>query len=529
MIAMHDAARPQASIDTAQLAAVVGLLMRGLEHGSREWSLARRKASVSRVLALREQVAPPQMIELLRRLAASWDDGVADSTHDLVEIGARTTATPSMTSLQAGPELAPRAAGEAAEGDGGSVAASGDVAAFPDATQGPQRVLLELMHALRAALPGDDARACVLSEELDAIESGLRSTEPLQCDDRALALSARLARWLQHRHHLHEQTVRLCRELAGSLVDVAEEASWARGQAELIERQLAGPFSARGLKAAGNLLHETRQRQGEVRSERAKAREAMNAMIQRVLAEVGELGAQTGRFSDDAGRYAQAIEQADSLEVLADTVREMVEGTRAVKDRVDQTQARMNDEHARASELSARVGELEAELQRLSNEVSTDPLTGVANRRGLTRAFEVECARAQRSGLPLAVALLDIDNFKRLNDTLGHAAGDQALVSLAQRVQQALRPTDHVARYGGEEFVVLLPGAGEPEAQQVLARLQRELTAGLFIHDDKAVLVTFSAGLTLRREDDSLDSCLERADEALYEAKHTGKNRTCVA
>jgi diguanylate cyclase len=321
----------------------------------------------------------------------------------------------------------------------------------------------------------------------------------------------------------------LCRELAGSLVDLAEDESWARGQAELIERQLTGPLSARGLKAAGSLLHETRQRQGQVRSERVKAREAMNAMVHRLIAEVGELGVQTGRFSDDAGRYAQAIEQADSLEVLADTVREMVDGTRAVKDRVQQTQARMSDEHARAAELSARVNQLEAELQRLSSEVSTDALTGVANRRGLTKAFEVECARAQRSGQGLAVALLDIDNFKRLNDTLGHAAGDQALVSLAQKVQHSLRPTDHVARYGGEEFVVLLPGAGEADALQVLARLQRELTASLFIHDDKPVLVTFSAGLTLWRESDSLDGCLERADEALYEAKRTGKNRTCVA
>ena len=86
-----------------------------------------------------------------------------------------------------------------------------------------------------------------------------------------------------------------------------------------------------------------------------------------------------------------------------------------------------------------------------------------------------------------------------------------------------------MARYGGEEFVVLLPDTPLAEAQQILTRLQRSLSGGLFMHEHKQVLVTFSAGVTTYRPDEPIEAALERADQALYEAKRTGKNRTCMA
>jgi len=157
-------------------------------------------------------------------------------------------------------------------------------------------------------------------------------------------------------------------------------------------------------------------------------------------------------------------------------------------------------------------------------------LTQVANRRGLMQAFEAESAQARRQGgSALAVGLIDIDNFKKLNDSLGHAAGDQALKALAGGVRGRLRPQDHLARFGGEEFVVLLPGSDVEEARQVLTRLQRSLSEALFLHEGREVFVTFSAGVTAWRAGEDLQPALERADQALYEAKRTGKNRTCSA
>jgi diguanylate cyclase len=146
----------------------------------------------------------------------------------------------------------------------------------------------------------------------------------------------------------------------------------------------------------------------------------------------------------------------------------------------------------------------------------------------LASSFLAEGARCGETGV-LAVGLIDVDNFKKLNDSLGHAAGDEALKALATQVRTQLRPADHVARYGGEEFVVLLPATGADEACEVLTRLQRSLSTGLFMHEGRDVFVTFSAGVTVWRAGEPLDAAIERADGALYEAKRAGKNRTRTA
>ena len=288
-------------------------------------------------------------------------------------------------------------------------------------------------------------------------------------------------------------------------------------------------LSARGVRAVSELLRDTRERHGQVRAEREQARDSLKGMIHLMLSELDELGSQTGNFHASVGRYADVIASADSLESLAGVVREMVVESRSVQALVQQTQARLHAENDKARGLAARVNELETEMRRLSDEVTTDPLTRIANRRGLARAFEVLSAGQQRSGSALSVGLLDIDNFKRLNDELGHSIGDEALKALAAVVAKTLRPTDMVARYGGEEFVVLLPDTPLEEGQQILTRLQRSLTGGLFMHEQRNVLVTFSAGVTAYRAGEPIEVALERADQGLYEAKRTGKNRTCLA
>jgi len=384
-------------------------------------------------------------------------------------------------------------------------------------------------HALRSpqteATPAD-----VLMRELDAAQAELKAggASPERATQMA-ALCLRARHLLDHRRHLFDELGGLCRELSGSLVDLAEDDSWARGQAEAMNNTLAQGLSGRGVRTVSELLAGTRERQRSLRDERTKARDSLKGLIQRMLTELGELGQHTDRFQNNVGRYADAIERADSLESLAGTVREMVEESRSVQGLVSQTQARLTLEHDRAAALTQRVDELEGELRRLSNEVHTDQLTQVANRRGLIQAFGIEQAKSERESTRVALALLDIDNFKKLNDSLGHHAGDIALKSLAERTQASLRPGDMVARYGGEEFVLMLPNTPLDEAQAVLVRLQRSLSSALFNHEGKDVFVTFSAGVTLYRPGETLEAALDRADVALYEAKHTGKNRACIA
>jgi diguanylate cyclase len=500
---------------TQAWAQTVGKLARGLERGGRQWTAARKKDSLQRVLdGNRSDLARLQ--QRVKQLVASWDGDVADETipvDEAPDAGAPDAARPEV-------EHTPGAARDA---DARPAAAASD---------GWPPVLGHYDAALRTALPPDDARAIELAAELQALQADLGrqgATAPLIVH--AEELCARARRLLAHRHHLIDALHRLTQEMSAGMGELAEEGSWVQGQTQSLQQSLGDVPSVRSVRAAGEMLALTRARQREVRVERDKARFALRESIQQMLSELELLGDHTGRFSDSVARYIDTVAGADSLESLASAVRQMVDEGRAVHGLVSQTQERLRDGHRRTRDLEAQVRALESELKRLSDEVSTDVLTEVANRRGLTRAFEVEAARLERQGpdAALAIGLLDIDNFKKLNDTLGHAAGDTALKALAGHVQAQLRPVDIIARFGGEEFVVLLPGAQVEEAQVTLTRLQRTLSASLFMHEGREVFVTFSAGVTAFRPGEALEAALERADEGLYEAKRTGKNRTCIA
>jgi len=170
-----------------------------------------------------------------------------------------------------------------------------------------------------------------------------------------------------------------------------------------------------------------------------------------------------------------------------------------------------------------RLFELTLRLQQL---VLTDPLTGALNRRGLAEEFEREARRQQRHGRTAAVLLLDIDHFKRVNDTRGHAVGDEVLVVLARRIQSALRDIDAGARVGGEEFVAFLPETDRDGAMAAAERLRTSIAATPFIVSGGPVDITVSIGVCLGipgRHD--LETLLKAADEALYRAKAGGRNR----
>ena len=485
--------------DGPAIAVLIERIVRGLERSGRGWTAARKKDSLQRVLAGSRSDAR-RLQQRLSQLVASWD-GDAVATTETPDDAAETVFEPMPTSPLPLETPASPAWGRAVNALGGTL----QLALAPQ-DDAPHEIAVALA-ALTERMDRDGATPA----SIDALEALCRRAAPV----------------LQHRHHLLDQLNGLCAELTASLTDLAENDSWAKGQCEAMQVKIGEGLSARGIRAVSELLHDTRARQGQLREERDRARDSLKGLINRMLSELDELGSQTGNFHDSVGRYADVIERADSLEGLAGVVREMVEESRTVQALVQQTQARLQAEHGKAQGLTRRVSELESEMQRLSSEVSTDQLTQIANRRGLLQAFDAERARLERSGCTLSIGLLDIDNFKRLNDELGHGAGDEALKSLAAVVSTTLRPTDHVARYGGEEFVVLLPDTPADEAQQILTRLQRLLTGGLFMHEQKQVFVTFSAGVTAYRPGERIEEALERADQGLYQAKRTGKNRTC--
>jgi diguanylate cyclase len=127
------------------------------------------------------------------------------------------------------------------------------------------------------------------------------------------------------------------------------------------------------------------------------------------------------------------------------------------------------------------------------------------------------------------MAMLDIDNFKKINDTYGHDIGDQALVHLAQVVRETLRPQDTLARYGGEEFVIVLSDTRLDDAITAMVRVQRELTRKFFMHNNEKLLITFSCGVAELGAEEGPPEAIKRADQAMYLAKRAGKNRVVAA
>jgi diguanylate cyclase (GGDEF)-like protein len=189
---------------------------------------------------------------------------------------------------------------------------------------------------------------------------------------------------------------------------------------------------------------------------------------------------------------------------------------------------------------AAQQLEEDLERQRIEKEVALataalferlalhDGLTGLLNRRALDERLAREYERACRHGHPWAIALLDLDNFKGINDTHGHFVGDEVLKAVAQLCRRAVREVDSVARYGGEEFVVLFPESTAETAAAVCERLRRQVVEYRWEGLAPGLRVTLSGGLAAWPELSSVQALLQAADRRLYRAKQLGRNRICA-
>jgi diguanylate cyclase (GGDEF)-like protein/PAS domain S-box-containing protein len=168
----------------------------------------------------------------------------------------------------------------------------------------------------------------------------------------------------------------------------------------------------------------------------------------------------------------------------------------------------------------------EEELLRLA---ATDPLTGAFNRREFTTLAEQESLRSQRYSRPLSIMMLDLDHFKKLNDTHGHAAGDKALQRFTTVCCNALRNIDIFGRWGGEEFVALLPETDAEGAAIIAERLRKIVSENVLTYNEHKINLTVSIGIAQYRDGEiSIDGPLGRADQAVYDAKKAGRNRISV-
>lgn len=395
-----------------------------------------------------------------------------------------------------------------------------------------------------------DWRDALISALSVGIEGRLSHNTDLQAEAASLAvevasvsnnagtqkLMPRLRKFWLRLELQNDQEIRLCDGLMGllrlltdNMAEVVIEDEWVRGQVAVVQAIMAQPLDMRVIYDAEAGLKEVLFKQGQIKHSLVETQTVLKNMIATFIDRLSVMSDSTDQYHSKISDYTEQIQQANDLNSIKDVLESLLGDTRSMQLDVRRSRDDLIEARAQADDAQRRIIELEKELTHVSQKVRTDQLTGALNRRGLEEIFDVELARALRSESPLSVGLLDIDNFKKLNDSQGHAAGDAALVHLVSVVKDLLRPSDSVARYGGEEFVLVLPETDINEAVSVVQRLQRELTKRFFLNNNEKLLITFSAGVALVLPGEARDQVIERADQAMYQAKKLGKNRVEIA
>ncbi len=479
-------------------------LIRQLEVSHKGLTSNKKKEGLERVLTNFEK-DPEQLAQKIQALVASWGSGVSTPLVD--EVVAPVTAVasavtePAKSTLEAGAlallwrDILIRTL------EMGCVAQLKDIPSI--ARQG--QALLEQARSART-----EPEVVKLSEALKPFWYALEMNQDAQ-------------------HRLQEELMHLLRLLVDNMSELVVDDKWLFGQTAIIRDIISKPIDIDVLYDAESSLKELIFKQGKLKHGLVEAKDTLKQMAATFISSLAGMTETTGEYHKKIETYRLQISSTEDITELNVILDKLMGDTKAM-----QLDALRSHEDLKAAQIKVvdaeqRIEALTTELDHVSEMAHEDYLTGALNRRGMDAALEREFSRSDRFDTRICVAMMDIDHFKRLNDTLGHDTGDVALAHLAKVTKAALRPTDVLARFGGEEFIIILPETEMEEAMQVMTRVQRDLTRQFFLHNNERVLMTFSAGVAQRQAGEDSGSVMKRADLALYQAKQTGRNRVISA
>lgn len=317
--------------------------------------------------------------------------------------------------------------------------------------------------------------------------------------------------------------------LLDNIGELLDDSSWLHGQIHAVRELIGGPLDRDSVEQARINLREVIYKQGLLKQGISESKAAMKGLMGGFIERLDGMAVSTGEYHDRISSYALALKEARSIADLNQLLQDVLQDTGRVQEQALQARDHLGNARREVEQAEQRIAELEQELRDVSGLIRTDPLTGALNRRGFEELIERELARAGRHDHPLALALIDLDDFHQTNAAHGHAGGDAVLRHLVAVCQLHLRSTDALARIGGDEFVLLLPETPAADSMSTLLRLQRSLAQRPLQLDQTRVPVHFSAGVAQWQAGEPADALLRRADAALYAAKRVGKNRVQAA
>lgn len=347
-----------------------------------------------------------------------------------------------------------------------------------------------------------------------------------------LAIQEMLANFSHHalfaaeeQAEIKDSLLKLLHLIIENIGELSLDDSWLKGQVDGLLAVVAPPLTLRHLDEMERRLRDVMVKQSEAKHRSVEAQEEMRQMLAAFIERLATMNESSTTFQGKIEASARSIEQVKGVEELAPLLADVIAATRSMAEETAQSRELLQTLQDKVLATEAELVQLHLELDSASALARHDPLTDALNRKGLDEALAREIASVRRKEAPLSVCLLDIDNFKKLNDRLGHEAGDSALIHLANVARSSMRPTDTLARYGGEEFVILMPDTPLESGIEAMVRLQRELTKAFFLSGKEKILITFSAGVAQLASDETGADAIRRADRAMYLAKRAGKNR----
>ncbi len=385
-----------------------------------------------------------------------------------------------------------------------------------------------LVESSLPALGDDDSR---FSQLADAVIRHLRDpgVELAQLKSPLAEFCHRLAFAAEDQAEIRAVLLKLLHLVIQNVGEISMDDDWLKRQLDALAAAAEPPLTLRRLDDLERRLTDVMHKQIDAKERTLQAQDQMRHMLATFVERLAQMTDSTSSYRDSIEHSARLLEQARSIDEIAPVLQNVIAATRSIASEMESTRDELREMRGKVQTSEAEVVKLHAELNAAADQARHDTLTGVLNRKGLDEAMQRELAVVHRKEAPLCVALLDIDNFKKLNDGKGHEAGDAALRHLVNVTKECMRAQDTLARYGGEEFVILMPDTVLANGIEAMQRLQRALTRRYFLAGGEQILITFSAGVAQFEQGESAENAIKRADQAMYLAKRAGKNRVLGA